>query len=72
MRKLKYFIVSLVLLTLVASCIKKSEVELVFESLFENQNLNEVTEDLDFPTEVDGVSIVYVSGQPSVINDQGK
>ena len=72
MRKLKYFIVSLVLLTLVAGCTKKSEVELVFESLFENQNLNEVTEDLDFPTEVDGVSIVYVSGQPSVINDQGK
>ena len=48
------------------------DLEKIFNALFSDIDVNKVTEDLNFKTEVDGVNITYLSRNVKVISNTGK
>ena len=47
-------------------------VQAVLANLLQNENLDEVTEDLDLPKLVSGVAIKWESGDPAVVTNEGR
>jgi len=76
MKNMKYFIVGIFLMVILAGCnnqvTNESVLELTYENLFQNQDLNNVSSDLTFITEVNDIKITYLSDKPNVITNAGE
>ena len=76
MKNMKYFIVCIFLMVMLAGCnnqvTNESVLELTYETLFQNQDLNNVSSDLTFITEVNDIQITYLSDKPNVITNEGE
>ena len=72
---MKKFIYSLMLafMLMFAVCCGKDTVDVneVFESVFEGVTTTRVTENLELPTELDGVTIEWTSSHPDIVSETG-
>ena len=77
MKILKRILMVVILLITITGCgssidNKPSQLEDVYQDLFKDVDKNEVTTDLLFVNELEGVEITYDSGKPEVLSNSGK